>query len=1055
MKGPCFSKGDEVRHKNRRHSIGVVVDDPRLIDGEYWYRVRFGDRSHNVREEELEPASAEKDLLTLLCENAWGGKETLSKIVTFNKLRHPLSDVIYSFRASRTEFHAYQFKPLLKLLDSPTGRLLIADEVGLGKTIEAGYILQELRARSVLNRVLIVCPSSLRQKWRDEMWNRFDERFEILNAAGVRQLLDRLEEEGPGGSFRVIVSLQTLRGSGGAARPNHDVASDWESRSDQVPSLLDLFEAAAPPLDLVIVDEAHHMRNTGTNSHRLGQVLSDVSDIFLMLTATPIHIGSQNLFNLLRILDPAEFENLQLFDQRIQVNQYVVKAERLLRRQRPADLQACRDMLRSVEETAEARRYLTNPFYRDVLDKLLSYDGGSVPHVTELQRDLGRINTLGHVFTRTRKREVQENRPKRAPSVIRPNWSVQEASFYEEITEYCRQRYAACHGQVIAEFAVINLQRQMASCIPAMFERLPDLENVPAPPQETVDAEEPFQDSTDYTSTEFTGIREDPEFLGILLEWRGEIQKDSKFEALLETLQMLWRQEPGKKLIIFSYFKRTLAYLSKRLAAAGIRCELIHGDIPSRPMEPHKDERGNRLRRFREDPASTVLLSSEVGSEGLDFQFCHALVNYDLPWNPMVVEQRIGRLDRLGQKSPRILIFNFAIPDTIEDRILTRLYYRIRIFEDTIGDLEPIIGDEIRRLTHDILRTHLSPEELDALIDERAQALEMKRQNEKELEEASGRFVSQDQYFIEEIERIQNRTRFLSADELETYVVEFLEWEFPRRMWRPSGRPRCFDLKWTEDLDTFVRDHHNVVERAELDFFQRAYHRTLRVTCDAGAATEDTSLELLTATHPFIRAIVRHYEDKPDRLHPLAAVRVAAADVDPGDYVYFLFLINATGARPTRQLVALVLDTEAAPVDDERAESLLMTMITRGDSLGTGPEVPPDVAKRLYDAALLQIKRRIDRQREKLERLNEALASQRLESFRSSYQSKRGKWVYRLERANARGGKPNYIRMIEGTLRRMDIEFEQKKRNLDAESQLDLTWDCFAAGVVRVERKGS
>src|SRR5262249_28925686 len=152
---------------------------------------------------------------------------------------------------------------------------------------------------------------------------------------------------------------------------------------------------------------------------------------------------------------------------------------------------------------------------------------------------------------------------------------------------------------------------------------------------------------------------------------------------------------------------------------------------------------------------------SEVGSEGLDFQFCHILVNYDLPWNPMVVEQRIGRLDRLGQKAERIVILNCSAQGTIEELILQRLYSRIRIFEDSIGDLEPILGEEIKKLTETLLHSKLTAEERDRLVQEKARVLEHRRQELEELERQSSRFLGQDEFFNEEIKRVQGLKRYL------------------------------------------------------------------------------------------------------------------------------------------------------------------------------------------------------------------------------------------------------------------------------------------------------
>ena len=145
--------------------------------------------------------------------------------------------------------------------------------------------------------------------------------------------------------------------------------------------------------------------------------------------------------------------------------------------------------------------------------------------------------------------------------------------------------------------------------------------------------------------------------LGDLRQWRRQLYAhDSKWEKLHKVLWLLEQEEPGAKVIVFAFFKKTLAYLEERLKQEGVRCVRVDGHVPTVPDDPDRDERGKRLQQFREDPTVQVLLSSEVGDEGIDLQFAHVLVNYDLPWNPMRVEQRIGRLDRIGQQAKRIMI---------------------------------------------------------------------------------------------------------------------------------------------------------------------------------------------------------------------------------------------------------------------------------------------------------------------------------------------------------------------------------------------------------------
>jgi SNF2 family DNA or RNA helicase len=188
---------------------------------------------------------------------------------------------------------------------------------------------------------------------------------------------------------------------------------------------------------------------------------------------------------------------------------------------------------------------------------------------------------------------------------------------------------------------------------------------------------------------------------------------DSKLEELVGAFNAIWDDDersktPRRKIVVFSFFRRTLDYLGRMLGARGIMNRKIHGGIPI-------DEREIAIDDFLERPDISVLLTSEVGGEGIDLQVASVLFNYDLPWNPMVVEQRIGRIDRIGQKAKRLVILNFVVEDSIEERVLQRLLTKIEIFKESIGEPDPIIGEEIERLTGRALQGDLSPEELDRL----------------------------------------------------------------------------------------------------------------------------------------------------------------------------------------------------------------------------------------------------------------------------------------------------------------------------------------------------
>ena len=226
--------------------------------------------------------------------------------LTRAKLRNHFSDTVYSFRATRTIFRPYQFKPVLKLLNTGALRLLIADEVGLGKTIEAGLVWTEMEARRQANRVLVVCPSTLLSKWRREMDERFGFELVELDIRGLNQMLDSLETDRVKQRIAYVCSIERLRTWGGP-------------RTRQ---------RAGLSFDLVIVDEAHAFRNADTKSYGLGEELQNWAEALVMLSATPINLRTRDLYNLLTLLVPGEFDDEASLLLRVEPNQVLNRISR-------------------------------------------------------------------------------------------------------------------------------------------------------------------------------------------------------------------------------------------------------------------------------------------------------------------------------------------------------------------------------------------------------------------------------------------------------------------------------------------------------------------------------------------------------------------------------------------------------------------------------------------------------------------------------------------------------------------------------------------------------
>ena len=212
-------------------------------------------------------------------------------------------------------------------------------------------------------------------------------------------------------------------------------------------------------------------------------------------------------------------------------------------------------------------------------------------------------------------------------------------------------------------------------------------------------------------------------------------------------------KNPGEKFVVFAFYRGTLTYLERRLCRDGVRACLIMG-----AMGEAKDA---ILREFRQKDGPSVLLSSEVGSEGIDLQFCRFLVNYDLPWNPMRVEQRIGRLDRLGQKAERISIINLAVQDTVEDRVLDRLYKRIGLFKDTIGDLEEILGERTEQMMLDLLNPELNEKERESRLEQAMLTIENRRAEQEKLEGEAVNLVGFSDYILSNIRDSRDKGKWL------------------------------------------------------------------------------------------------------------------------------------------------------------------------------------------------------------------------------------------------------------------------------------------------------
>lgn len=1013
-----FKIGDEVQLKSNPARIGVIVEIGPYHAGMQFYRVNFGGDRPIVSEEDLRFYKKSATPFENIIGQRIDSYHEFLRMITFYRLKRefPLRNNIYAFNASRTRFYPYQFKPLLKFLNAPKLRLLIADEVGLGKTIEAGLIMTELKARQTLHKILVVCPASLKEKWQLEMKYRFDEDFSLLDSRIFEKFLINCGENPPGPKLRGIISLETIRQN----------------------NILELLEDISPPLDLVIIDEAHHLRNFGTKQRKAGEVLSRCSEGLLLLTATPIHLGDENLFSLLNLIDDEEFPNYYTTKIRFEENEPIVKAQ-VCMGSFPPNIEEANNL---INEISRSRLISKDVRSQEISLKIKELEKNSLTDkekmrlVLNIQKELAELNLIGHVFNRTKKREVHVDQPIRRAFKIKVKFTELEKYFYNLVTDFVRDEISKRDKFSVENFVLHMPQRRMASSIPAMVEHYRKYFKLT---KEDISEDfdllslEEFKESSNFTSAE-AKLRE------IITKW-PENYVDSKYKKFVEILRKIKKKEGQIKVMVFSFFKDTLKYLKRRLREDGFVCDIISGDV-------RKEDRLRIVENFKNNAKFEILLSSRVGSEGLDFQFCDTLVNYDLPWNPMELEQRIGRLDRLGQKSPVIHIYNFSIEGTIEERILDRLMERIGIFEKSIGELEMILGDELRTLEWEIFRKKLSKEELDRLITQKAMIIERRAQDLRNLERRAAEFIGTDHYFDEEVKKIRERRRYITPQQMKRFIEDFIRNNCPKTKFYYDEKKQIGEIKIGDELRNLLTKYFPIDDTSRILITSMS---SIPFTFDSQVAYGNPNIQFINVLHPIPQAIVSFYKEKKleSNVHHVV---LKTEKLSAGLYFYYIYLLRITAARSYNTLEMVIVDQNLeSPLDEDETEILFGEMVENGEEYrGHEIEIDPNWAYLAYEKAKEIFLSRMQKLREEIEKTNEAFINRRLESLRTSI----GKIIQmkktQLRKAKEKQAKEHYIRMLEGTIRNRELELKQKEEELDKKRKIGVEFDEVSAGILQI-----
>ncbi len=505
----------------------------------------------------------------------------------------------------------HQVETVRKVLKQFRGRVLLADEVGLGKTIEAGMVLKEYLLRGMVERVLVLVPASLVGQWREELETKFDISCATTHDPMLRNDPDRFWSQP-----RLVASLAVAR------------------RRDHSERLLDR------SFDLVIVDEAHHLRDRTSQGYKLVDALN--KRFLLLLSATPVQNDLTELYNILTLLKPGIFKTLKEF--------------------------------RAVHVTARKPRQPANP-----------------ERLRELMRGAMIRNTRAVVALRL---------PRRHAATVRVDGQADEREAHQDLAEHAR-RLAADGGAGRHRLALRHLLGAAGSSPAAAAGAL----------------------------ARFSARHADEPVWRELADRWAALGTGGKEAALLELL----RRNPSEKKLVFVHYRETLAHLADLLACAGIAFARFEGGLSG----PDKDA---AIADFRDNVP--VLLCTESGGEGRNIQFCNTMINFDVPWNPMAIEQRIGRIDRIGQQR-EVFVFNLVTRGTLEEQVLRLLEEKISMFETVVGEVGAILGciEEERDFAEMVLDAWLDTTEasrLEALdvIGQRLDEARRKHEDAKALDNA-------------------------------------------------------------------------------------------------------------------------------------------------------------------------------------------------------------------------------------------------------------------------------------------------------------------------------
>lgn len=541
----------------------------------------------------------------------------LRYVTLLSKIKNETASGFLSSLASGIIPLPHQLHVLNRVMENNNIRYILADEVGLGKTIEAGMIIRELKSRGLINRILVVCPTGLVTQWASEMQEKFHEKFQVILPADYDTIRRLTDNDDVYGQFDQVISPMD------SIKPIEKHVG-WSEEKVEKYNEERIYSIINSGWDLIIIDEAHRVAGSSGEvaRYKLGNLLSQASPYLLLLSATPHNGKTEPFLRLIRLLDAEAFPNTKSIV-REQVAPFLIRTEK-----------------------REAIDNNGNLLFKNRITHLVNI---SWDERNNLQREL-----------------------------------------YEMVSSYVAKTYNKAlrnrKKNMCLIFLLIIMQRMVTSSTAAirqslerrlhiLLEQRTSIGNLKEDDLDELNIEDGVEDALKAISLDMELEIEELKQLISLAKQAQFQNQDAKVEPLLNEIDTILSEDHTQKIIIFTEFVATQTYLQELLVKKGYMVTILNGSMSI-------DERNAAMQEFK--TSTSIFISTDAGGEGLNLQFANIIVNYDLPWNPMKIEQRCGRIDRIGQQRD-VHIYNFIVGETIENRVREVLEEKLSVILKEMG----------------------------------------------------------------------------------------------------------------------------------------------------------------------------------------------------------------------------------------------------------------------------------------------------------------------------------------------------------------------------------